>query len=349
MIALPESWPLLAVVALFVGAAVAIAFAGTRMARVADQLADRTGMGEALAGALFLGGVTSFPGLMTTTVTALEGLPTLAVSNAVGSIAVQTLWLVIGDLMMRRANLEHVAASPENMLQGALLVALLSIALLAMNGPAVTLGWVHPASFALLVCWGFGMRLVRGVRRRPMWQPTVTEDTRVDEPEAAHEELSLWKLWWSFGLLAAVLGGAGFLLAQTGASITARTPLSESFVGGFFTAAASSIPELVVVIAAVRSGAYTLAVSNIIGGNALDTLFLLFADIGYRPGSIYHAVSSNQQFLLVLTVFMTAFLLMGLVRRERTGWWRIGFESVVVALAYLGSLCALAFMGTTSP
>jgi cation:H+ antiporter len=63
-------------------AAAVIAIAGTRLARVADQLADLTGMGEALFGALFLGAATSLPGVVTTVVAALEGHTDLAISSA---------------------------------------------------------------------------------------------------------------------------------------------------------------------------------------------------------------------------------------------------------------------------
>jgi cation:H+ antiporter len=52
-------------VGLFVVAVLVIAFAGTKIARVADRLADATGLGEAFVGALFLGGSTSLAGIVT--------------------------------------------------------------------------------------------------------------------------------------------------------------------------------------------------------------------------------------------------------------------------------------------
>ncbi|MFW6353616.1 MAG: sodium:calcium antiporter, partial [Verrucomicrobiota bacterium] len=255
-------------ITLLVVAGVVIAVAGTRLATVADQLADRTGMGEAIAGAVFVGGATSLPGLLTTIIAAAEGLPTLAVSNALGGIAVQTLWLVVGDAFLRRANLEHAAAAPENIFQGALLVALLSLPLLAMSAPPFTLfGFLHPVSILLPALWFFGMRMMREVRKHPMWRPLQTPDTVLDEPNEDDDgKLSARQLWISFLGLALILGGAGWALAESGGEIVERTALSESVVGALFTATLSSTPELVVVIAAVRQGAHTLAISNIIGG-----------------------------------------------------------------------------------
>lgn len=331
-----DALPLWLVVALFLFAAAVIAIAGVRMARVADELADATRMGEAVAGALLVGGATSLPGLMTTSVTAFENYPTLAVSNAIGGIAVQTLWLVIADLTHRRANLEHAAASPENILQGNLLIGLLCLPLLAMAAPEVTIGgFLHPVSLLMLIVWIWGMRMVRTVHASPMWRPRQTEDTVEDiAEESAVREYSLKSLWTQFLILTVVLGVAGYVLAEVASTLTERTPLSQSVMGGIFTSAASSLPELIVVIAAVRRGAHTLAVSNIIGGNALDTLFLLFADLGYRRGSIYHAVAPDQQFFMLLTVLMTTVLMMGLVRRQRRGFLGIGFESTGVMVLY---------------
>lgn len=335
----------MAAVLIFLAAVAVIVWGGIRMTRVADHLADQTGMGEAMMGALLLGGATSMPGIITTTVAAYDSLPTLAVSNAVGGIAVQTVWLVVADLVWRRANLEHVAASPENMLQGALLISLLTLPLLAMSAPPVTIGgFLHPVSIALAVFWVFGMRMVRKVRKAPMWKPTMTPDTVPDEPGEPGRIPPGHVLWRRFVFLALLLGAGGYALARSGSAIIAQTPLSESLVGGAFTATASSLPELIVVIAGVRAGAYTLAVGNIIGGNAFDTLFLVFADAAYTGGSIYHAVSSNQRFFLVLTILMTAILLMGMLRRERVGWWRIGFEGVLILASYLAAIAALVLM-----
>ena len=50
------------------------------------------------------------------------------------------------------------------------------------------------------------------------------------------------------------------------------------------TAVATSLPELVTTLAAVRRGAAQLAVGGIIGGNAFDVLFLSASDVAYRDG-----------------------------------------------------------------
>jgi len=106
---------------------------------VADELADETGLGEAIFGAVFLGATTSLSGSVTSVVAAAEGHPELAISNAIGGIDAQTAFLAIADVAHRRANLEHAAASVANLVQSALLIVLLAAALLAFAGPSTSL------------------------------------------------------------------------------------------------------------------------------------------------------------------------------------------------------------------
>jgi cation:H+ antiporter len=138
---------------------------------------------------------------------------------------------------------------------------------------------------------------------------------------------------------------AGAVVAHAGAGIVTEAGVSQSLVGGLFTAASTSLPELVTTIAAVRRGALTLAVGDIVGGNAFDVLFVCVADVAYRPGSIFQAAGPQEMFLTVLATLLNVVILMGLIRRERKGPGNIGFESVLVLVLYLGGLVVLARMG----
>jgi cation:H+ antiporter len=61
------------------------------------------------------------------------------------------------------------------------------------------------------------------------------------------------------------------------------------------------------------------------------------ADIAYRDGSIYHAATDRQLFLMALTMLLIGILLMGLIRREKRGIANIGFESFFILLFYAGA------------
>ena len=134
------------------------------------------------------------------------------------------------------------------------------------------------------------------------------------------------------------VGIAGWVIAETALELSAQTGMSQAIMGTLFTSVATSLPELVTTLAAVRRGALQLAVGGIIGGNTYDVLFLALSDAAYREGSLYHAMEPRHVFLIALALAMSAVLLLGLLRREKSGAGNIGFESVLVLAIYAGAL-----------
>lgn len=339
---IPGLSPLAATAVLVIAAAVVVT-AGPRMVAVADRLADVTGLGEALVGAVLVGAATSLPDLLATATPALNGLPDLAVGNALGGVLGQTAFLAAIDLAYRRANLEHAAASLPNLMQASVLMTLLAAVLLLFHVPTFTIGGVHLGTFALPFMYLYGLRLVHGAGETPMWRPTKTAQTRQDVPaEPEGQGRRLQALVTEFLIYGALLAAAGYALGRAGESLVATTGLTETAVGIFLTGLASSSGELVVGIAAVRRGALTLAVGNVIGGNMFDTLLVGVADVMYRDGSVYVATAERHTVYVGLALLMTGAVLIGLLRRERHGVANIGMESVAVLVLYVGGL-ALVF------
>lgn len=318
-------------------AALAIVIAGSRLARQADRLADQSGLGEALFGVLLLAGVTSLPDFAATLSAAVDARPDLAMSNVMGSMAVNLLFLGVGDIVYRKANLEHAAASPVNLMLAGLLIVLLSLPLLAIFTPRVTLWGVHPVTPVIVIAYLFGLHLVHRTQAKPMWFPRRTHQTVPDVPERHHRGNSAM-LWFDFSAMAIVTGMAGWILMEAAKGIADQTGLSETIIGGLFTALATSTPELVTTIAAIRIGALTLAVSNIFGTNCFNMLVVAAADAGYVRGSIYHDMAPVQMTWGLVSILMTAILLLGLVRRETYGIGRIGFESALILAVYAVAL-----------
>lgn len=328
--------PLPVNVILFIVGAVVIGFAGVRMVNTAETLAERTGLGQGVFGAVFVGGSTSLAGIVTSVTAALEGQPEIAASNAVGGIAGQTAFLAVADITYRDANLEHASASSTNLLQAPMLVVLLGIPLFAALGPDISIFAIHPATLLMIGFYAFGMTIASRQHDNPMWIPFRTTETGGGETsDDEHEDVPLSRLWLRFVPLALIIGVAGWVVAQSAISVSRETGLSGTFIGGILTALVTSLPELVTTIAAVKSGALVMAVSGIIGGNTFDTLFLGAADIAFRDGSIYHAMAEQQLLLIVLTIIMTGVIAMGLVGRQRHGVGNIGWESMAVLLLYV--------------
>lgn len=337
-------WPLGWSIVVFLLAGVVTVVGSIRLVALGDTLADRTGWGEAFFGAVFFGLATSLSGIVMTAVAAGTDSPGLGYSNAVGGIAAQTTAVAVADAFHRRVNLEHAAASLSNVLFGALLIALLSLALLGTFAPEVTVAGLHPASYAMTGCYLGGLYLVRRAGARPLWQAVATAETLPDVPQA-HGDLDrrgtgwLWTRFAAVGLLVATGGGA---IALAGQSVVVVTGLSAGFVGAILMGAVNALPETVTAIAAVRRGAPTLAIAAVLGGNSLDALNLVVGDAAYQGGSLYHAAGTQELFVTTTALFMTATLLGGLLVRQACGWGRLGFEGVALLGTYALMLAVLA-------
>ncbi len=254
-----------------------------------------------------------------------------------GSMTANLAFLGVADIIYRKANLEHAAASPVNLMLAGLLIVLLTLPLLAILTPTVTEWSVHPITPVIVTAYLFGLHLVHRTRVKPMWFPRMTQQTVSDEPEKHHGGGSL-TLWFGFIGMAVVTGMAGWILMEAAKGIIDQTGLSETLVGGLFTALATSTPELVTTIAAIRIGALTLAVSNIFGTNCFNMLVVAAADAAYPHGSIYHDMAPVQMMWGLIGILMTAILLLGMVRRETYGIGRIGFESALILGVYAVAL-----------
>lgn len=332
-------------IALFLVAAGLVGYFGIKMTYLARDIAMATGLGEAFTGAVFIGGTTSLSGIIASATAAWHGEASLAVSNSLGGIAAQTLFLVLADLLYRKSNLEFAAASVENLMMSVQLMLLLCILMIAFNLPDVSVFSIHPASFLLIATYLFSVKLLVDAHEKPMWLPrqvpgTIGESTRHPKDERA--SMTGAKLFLYFAVCASVVSAAGWIMATSGMVIAQTTGISAGIMGGIFIAVATSLPELVVAVTAVRLGALTLAVGDIVGGNAFDTLFIAVSDAFYREGSIYAAIAQTEKIWLGSAMLMNSVLLMGLMYRERKGIANIGMESAVIAVIYLLTILYLA-------
>jgi cation:H+ antiporter len=326
-------------VSVLAGTALVILICGLRVTTLADRLADRTGLGEALVGGVLLGAATSLSGTVVSATAALDGRASLAFSNGIGGIAAQTAFLALADLLHRRANLEHAGADLSNVFQGTLLMLMLALPFVAYTLPEVAVWAVHPVSFVLLAVYVGGVYATNMVRREPMWRPVRTRETREDIPDEDEDgSRSTTFLLLAFAGLVAVMGVAGWTLSNAAAELTDRYRLSATLVGALMTAVITSLPELATTFAAVHRGALQMAIGGIIGGNTFDVLFLTVSDIGYRDGSIYHAIGKDDLFWLTAGMTMTAILTLGMLYRQRHGPAGIGIESILLLLVYGGAV-----------
>lgn len=177
-------------VLIFAGAAAAIWAAGTRLSAFSDIIADRTGLGQALAGLLLLAVATSLPELATTLTATLIGNAPLAVANLLGGISMQTTILVVLDALLVAGALTMRSPRPVLLLEGLLVLTLLAIVVAGMAVPAsVAVFGIGLPTIALLVAFVVGTYAAHKYEGHPRWkvidgpQPHEAQEQRREQEQ----------------------------------------------------------------------------------------------------------------------------------------------------------------------
>jgi len=102
-----------------------------------------------------------------------------------------------------------------------------------------------------------------------------------------------------------VVVAAGIFLPRVAAQIAAVMGWQQSMVGTIFVAAATSLPELVVTLSALRLGAVDLAVGNLFGSNLINLGILGLMGFLYVKAPLLQVVSANHVGTGVMAVIMT--------------------------------------------
>jgi cation:H+ antiporter len=230
------------------------------------------------------------------------------------------------------------------MLFAVILVALLTLVVLAALTPNVTVFAIHPASLVLIAAYLIGLATVRRAKAEPLWIPKKTRETVKDEPAeedpaAGRTNVSVWTEFAALGLMVSL---AGWAIARGAQGIVENTVLGQSLVASLFMGVTNALPETIVSITAVRRGALALAVGSVLGGNIFDVLNLVLGDAAYRAGSLYHAAGQYELFITLATILMTVILLAGMLRRESQGPAGIGWESTLLLATYVLTMVLIA-------
>lgn len=334
----PADWNVWAQATVFAAATAAVWFAGTRLARLADAISAKTGIGQAAAGMLLLAGITSSPELAVSTVATLQGTPLLSLSDVLGSTAVNLVVLAIADACYGRDSVTTRVPSMGVVLQG--VVGMIVLALVAAGtymSNAVFWG-VGLGSWLVVIAYAIGLRLLVRSQADEQWRPTRGPKR---EKESDEDPRSLGRLIALTAAAGLVILTAGFLLARTGEALAERTGLGTSFFGLVILSFATSTPELSTVLESVRLRRYTMAISEIFGTNLFNVTIIFYIDALHREGPILVEAGPFGATAALLGLVLTAIYVIGVVERRDRTLGRMGYDSVAVVLVYIAGLFVL--------
>jgi cation:H+ antiporter len=314
----------------FCACAVVIVLAGIRLSRFGDVIAEKTGLGGTWVGLILLATVTSIPELITgASSVVLFHVPDIAVGDAVGSCMFNLLIFAFLDVrhpqpFSSSIHGGHVLPAAFGLVQ----LGLAAMAILA-GSHALVLGWVGLQSVVFLAVYVLAMRTISKFERA---RAVALAEHLAGEPRFG--AISLRRAAILFALYALVLTAAAVLLPGVGDRLAHQTGLAQSVVGSLFVAASTSLPEVVVSMAAARLGALDLAAGNLLGSNLFNIAVLGFDDVIGTSGPLLASASPTHLISLVAAMVMTGIAIIGLTYRAQRKRFRLSWDTLAMVTVY---------------
>ncbi|WP_417622484.1 sodium:calcium antiporter [Parasphingorhabdus sp.] len=323
------------------GCALVICLAGPFLVHYAERISASTGLSQSWIGLFLLATATSLPELVTgISSVAAAAAPNIAVGDALGSCVYNLLLLVLLDAFTRdesvygRIDQRHILTAGF----GVVMLALVGMLVLVARDD-LDLRFYHVSIYTplLIVLYFVAMRAAFFYDKKL----AIMSDGPPWEPDG-----SLGKAIRGYAIAAAVVVIIGIWLPFIGQQIAEIMSWKTSFVGTLFIAGTTSLPELVVIITAMRLGRIDMAIAGLLGSNLFDILIIAIDDIAYVDGSIYAAASPVHAVSALAAVMMSGIFTVALLYRPGNRFFGIiGWVSIALITVFLLSSYILYLQG----
>ena len=309
-----------------------IGLAGPELSRSGDVIAAKTRLSASWIGLVLLAAVTSLPELITgiSSVTIADA-PEIAVGDIFGSCVFNLAILAVLDLVSRRVPF-YGRVSESHVLSagfGVLLIGVAGMNLLIPHRPGFSIGHIGFYTPVILALYAVAMRSIFSYEKRRAVE--LAEDIADRYPQ-----ITLRSAILRYAGASVIVVAAGVWLPFIGADLAEAMGWQRSFVGTLFVAGATSTPEAVVTLAALRLGAVDMAVASLLGSNLFDMAILAVDDIFFRRGPLLSAVSSVHAISAFSAIIMTGLTIIGvLYRPKKLLFQSAGWVSIALLLMYL--------------
>lgn len=318
-----------------------IVYSGSKLSHYGDIIAEKTGLGRTWIGVVLMASVTSLPELVTgiSSVTFAK-VPDIAVGDVFGSCVFNMLILSVLDAHYPPGPIS-AKAQQGNVLSASFGIVLLGIACLGifLGDRAAPVGWVGAYSLVSIGVYFLAMRMVFFYEKRQIstYLKEKAEDIR-------YRDVPLKKAVQQYAANAAIVIAAAVFLPNIGAGIAEATGLGQTFVGNVLIALSTSLPEVVVSIAAVRMDAIDLAIGNLFGSNIFNILILSLDDIFYLNGPLLAHAHQSNIISALSAIAMTGVAVIGLTYRAEKKPLFLAWDSVGIITIFVINLFLLFMM-----
>jgi cation:H+ antiporter len=321
----------------FALSALAIIVAGTKLSQYGDRIAEYSGLGRLWIGVVLLAGATSLPEMLTAVSAVLIDATDLAVGDLFGAGLTNMLTLALIDLVHRTKKVWQQAALDQALIASLAVIMTGLAGLLVLVRPSFPILHIGVGTTTIGLIYLFGMRVVfrqESMRRRAEQLQHVVQKKETS-PHLSLANGSLQWAGWGFAVAAIVVFIAAPFLANSAMQIAVTTGVSSTFIGTSLVAIVTSLPEMVTTFAAVRLGAFDLAVGNLFGSNAFNMAILFVADIAYWKGPLLASVDPTHAVTAFVSILLMTVGIMGIIYRAERRFLFIEPDSALMIVGYL--------------
>jgi cation:H+ antiporter len=311
---------------IFAGSSTLLVLAATQLAKYGDAIAMRTGLGRMFVGTLLLAGATSLPELLTAINAVEQGAPGLAAGSFMGSNMFNMFLLGVLDLLGRQERILRQVALKHALTAGLAILLIGMVAFFLLAGVKASIAWVGVDSLLIIVTYVAGMRLIQS-------NNPASGDAPFSEEELAGVS-SLRTALIGFGVATAVLVVVSPWLVRSAKEIAEITGMGTGFVGAALLGVVTSLPEVATAIAALRIGAYDLAVGNLFGSNAFNMLALALTDLFYTEGRFFGLIAPEFAMAALLGLLLTSLGLIGNLARDPRRLRFVEVDALLIMIGY---------------
>lgn len=310
-----------------------IVYAATQLAKYGDVIAIRTRLSGMFIGLLLMAGATSLPEVLTSISAINQNALNLAAGNLLGSNTFNMFLLAVVDMASRNQRLLRKAAL-KHALTGSLTVFMIGLVLFFMLANIEwKIGWMGLDSLALIISYILAIWLIQG---------NESPKTSIShQPEIPKNTPSLGLGVVGFLLAAVALVFVTPIMVGSANQIAAISGLGTTFIGTTLVALATSLPELVTTLAAIKIGAADMAIGNLFGSNLFNMFAIGLTDVFYTQGRFLEAIDPSFLLIGILGLLMTGMGLIGNLAKLEKRIWFIELDALALMLMYFGGLYLL--------
>ncbi len=327
----------------FILCSLAIVLSGSRLSRYGDIIAELSGIGRAWIGLILMASITSLPELVTgISSVAIVGTVDIALGDVLGSCVYNLFILAIMDMMNGERPIFYRAFSG-HLLSAGIGVILIGMVLISMLlAPYMPQIW-HVGLYTpvIIVTYIIGIRAVYYYERSTITDYVEESAVKLKVERFSYRGFTLKRAIVLYTMHALVIVVAATLLPYVAEKLAVQTGLGATVMGSIFVAMTTSLPEVVVSIAAVKIGARDMAISNMLGSNMFNMVIVAIDDLFYTKGAILSYVSATHLTTGLMAIIMTGVVIIGLTYPPKRKIFRVGVDSIVLLLFWAFSMYIL--------